>query len=274
MRGKSINYLLFLATIFTTVYCGTMIFRNLPAGVMFSVVIMTILLIHEMGHYLNARKHKIDVTLPYFIPIPFALGTFGAVIRIKSSVPNRNALMDMGAAGPLNGFIAAVVALILGLCFAPVYDAPEPAILSVSLLYSALAYVVRGVSPAYIGVTPLVFAGWLGCLLTMLNLLPIGQLDGGHVIYALFGKSNRYEAGISLFFKLLIGWGVIAFFHFMNPAWLFWAGLIYFLHRRNILHPPVDYEIIELTPRNRMKGWLCILIFIITFMPTPLINVF
>lgn len=273
-KSQITNYVLFFATIFTTAWCGTKLFEgSLSAGITFSIAIMIILLVHEMGHYLNAKDHGIDTSLPYFIPLPVFIGTMGAVMFFKSRIPNRNALMDTGAAGPLCGFIVSVVALVIGMFLAPVSADPKSSFLGVSLLYYGLAYLIKGVSPAYIAVTPLVFAGWLGLFITMLNLLPIGQLDGGHVVYAMFGKSKYYPEGMKRFFQLFLAWGVICFLFYHNLTWLFFGGLIYFLGGKTVLHPPVENEMVELTLWNKVKGWICLAIFILTFMPAPFVSI-
>lgn len=273
-NNNNIHFILFFATIATTIFVGTtQLFGNLLAGIVYSFSIMTIIVSHEMGHYTQAKSHGIDATLPYFIPFPLALGTMGAVIRFKSSIPNRNALMDTGAAGPLYGFIASMIFLIGGIYIAPVLEKPESAFAGVSLLYYALVHIIKGVDPAYVPLTPFVFAGWLGLFLTMLNLIPIGQLDGGHVTYALFGKSRYYEQGTKIFFKGFLVWGVICFFMYKNLTWLLLAGLIYWLGGKTITHPPLDNEMIDLTGWNRIKGWICVVIFVLTFLPAPFVNV-
>ena len=267
---KIIHYILFLLTLGSTIYCGTKFCGgNIIGGILYSVTIMSILLVHEMGHYINAKKNGMEVTLPYFIPLPFWLGTMGAVIQIKSKIPNRNALIETGASGPLYGFIASVVAIVVGMLISPVSTQPVSGFLGTSLLYKSLAYLVKGVHPCYIVLNPVLFAGWLGLFVTMINLLPIGQLDGGHVIYALFGKSKLYATGMNYFFKAFIVAGFVCLFLFQSPTWLFFGVLVYFLHAGNVVHPPLTNEITDLTLWNKVKGWACIIIFILTFMPKP-----
>lgn len=315
LEGNIKNYILFFLTILTTIWCGTLLFGCLLQGVIFSFSIMSILLVHEMGHYLNARKHNIDVTLPYFIPVPFSIGTLGAVIKMRQNAPNRNALMDTGAAGPLYGFIVAIAAVILGVCLSPVLETEFKIWggmrLGESLLFYCASYLIKGVHPSYLELNPVLFAGWLGFFLTMLNLLPIGQLDGGHIIYAMFGKSKYYHIGVPIFFRALIVWGIISFYMFHCLQWLFLslflayfsstgdpikdyvvrylimmsvimslllnsavfmvgAGIIAFvLLRKAGIHPPLDNEMANLTMRNKLKGALCILVFVLTFVPVP-----
>lgn len=262
------NLILFILTVFTTVFCGTVLFGgNIKAGVVYSFCALSIFFIHEMGHYINAKRHGIEVTLPYFIPFPIGIGTMGAVIKMKSSAKDRNALMDVGAAGPLWGFGAALVTVILGMAIAPVYDAPVSKMLGPSLLYTALAYLIKGVSPDHLGVTPVLFAGWLGFFLTMINMLPIGQLDGGHVFYALFGKSNNYRKHMKTFFYAFLAWGVVCFIVYNTLTWIIFGLLLTFMG--GAVHPPLDNEMVDLTLSNRIKGWGCIVMFIVTAMPVP-----
>lgn len=268
LKGKNLNYVLFFATIFTTVMCGTLMFGgSLLAGVMYSFTAISIFLIHEMGHYVNAKKHGMDITLPYFIPIPIGIGTMGAVIKMKTMPKDRNALMDTGAAGPLWGFVASVIAVIIGMALSQVHPQPVSQMCGTSLLYTAMSYIIKGVPPEYLDLNPILFGGWLGFFLTMLNMLPLGQLDGGHVIYALFGKSKNFKRYIAGFFAFFIMWGVFCFFIYHTPTWLFLALLVKVFG--GPLHPPLDNEMTDLTKQNRIKGWACILIFIFTIMPTP-----
>lgn len=265
-KSSVLNYVLFLVTILTTTLGGNMLFGNLLAGGIFSATLMTILLVHEMGHYFSAKKHSIDVTLPYFIPAPFFIGTFGAVIKMKSKIPNKNALMDVGSAGPLYGFIASLVAVAIGMALSPVMDDPVSNVFNASLLFSGMSYLIKGVSHAYLAMNPVLFAGWLGFYVTMLNLLPLGQLDGGHVTYALFGKSKHYKRCANVFFLLLIAWGFFCYIAFNFLAWLLFALLILLF---GIVHQPIENGTTKLTLWNKAKGWICIAIFVFTFMPVP-----
>lgn len=314
-RLRPINIILFLSTILTTIFCGTMLFETVPMGVLFSFTIMSILLIHEMGHYTKARKHDLDVTLPYFLPVPFSIGTLGAFIKMRQTAPNRNVLMDVGASGPLYGFVISIIAVAIGMYIAPVLETKSVIWGGVSLgdsaLYAIMAYLIKGSPSAYLELNPILFAGWLGLFLTMLNLLPTGQLDGGHVVYAMFGKSKHYHQGMPIFFKLLIIWGIISTLCYQVVTWLFFglfiaymsssgdyrkdsvmrliilfsfltsmftnsfhfmvgAGIVaLFLLRKAGIHPPLDNEMIDLTTGNRIIGWVCSMIFILTFTPLP-----
>ena len=262
------NIILFILTVITTVVCGSKLFgNNWTAGILYSLTVLTILFTHEMGHYVNARRHGLDVTLPYFIPMPIGIGTMGAVIKMKSMANDRNALMDVGAAGPLWGFVASVIVMIIGIAITPVYPTPLSQMLGASLLYTFLSYIIKGVSPDYLAINPVLFAAWLGFFVTMLNLLPIGQLDGGHVTYAMFGKTKNFRRYMQGFFYFFMMWGIICMFIYHTPTWLIFSLLLLLLGGSN--HPPLNNEMTDLTLKNRIKGWACVIIFILTVMPSP-----
>ena len=267
LKGNRLNYVLFFATIFTTVMCGAAMFGSVLQGMLYSFTVMSIFLIHEMGHYIKSKKHGIDITLPYFIPVPIGLGTFGAVIRMKTMPKERNALMDTGSAGPLWGFIASIIAVAIGMILSQAYTYPVQQMFGSSLLYTAMSYVIKGVPPENLALNPVLFGGWLGFFLTMLNMLPIGQLDGGHVVYAMFGKSKNFKRYMQGFFAFFIMWGVFCLFIYHIPTWLFFALLLTMFGGPR--HPPLDNEMIDLTNENKIKGWICIVIFILTIMPVP-----
>ena len=263
-KGKFpiVNIILFLATIYTTMLAG---------GVLFSISIMLILLSHEMGHYILAKKHNIDVTLPYFIPFPNIIGTMGAVITMKSGMTDRNKLMDVGAAGPIAGFIVTIIIMTIGLCIAEP-AMPQPAGTTAITLGESLVYKLLTVltcAPENIHTNAMMFAGWVGMLLTMLNLLPFGSLDGGHVVYALIGKNKSYPMFIKALFLIFLLFALIMCFIAKCPIWMVFFVLIYLIGGPK--HPPVENNHIELTPGRKIIGWLCLIIFIITFMPIPII---
>jgi membrane-associated protease RseP (regulator of RpoE activity) len=224
---------------------------------------MGILLAHEFGHYLAAKRHGLNVTLPYFIPAPPIIGTFGAFIKMRSPVRDRRMLMDVGAAGPLVGVIVAIPLLIAGLRLSEVRLIQGEAGMNLgsSLLLSLLSRIVVGPLPeGYdIVIHPVGFAGWIGLLVTALNLLPIGQLDGGHVGYALFGEwQNRIS-------KFVYG-GLIVLGVFGWQGWLVWAVLLWFL---GIRHPvPTDWWV-PLDRKRKIIGWVTVGVFILTFIPVP-----
>jgi len=266
--------LLFVLTVLTTLMAGAMLKGVDPfsspfailAGFPFSATLLSILLIHEMGHYLTARHYRIQSTLPYFIPappFPFIIGTFGAFIRMKSPIVERKALLEVGAAGPIAGFIVAVLAVILGLQLSTTVKTSLGGgmILGEPLLFRAISHWLMTIPPdSDVLLHPIAFAGWIGLFITSLNLLPIGQLDGGHIGYAVFGKRHRYIALMMV--GILIGLGALGW-----KGWLFWAVLVSFL---GIGHPPVMDEHVPLGRRQLVIAWTALIIFLVTFMPLPI----
>jgi membrane-associated protease RseP (regulator of RpoE activity) len=210
----TINIILFIVTMATTLLAGALhtgvnIFENpeqIFRGIPFSFSLMGILMAHELGHYLIAKKHGLNVTLPYFIPAPpFIIGTFGAFIKIRSAVRDRRMLLDVGAAGPLVGVVVSIPFLILGLWLSEVkaVQGQTGANLGSSLFLSFLSWIIFGPVPEGYDIIlhPVGFAGWIGLLVTSLNLLPIGQLDGGHVAYALLGEKQNKDLLLSEWVK-------------------------------------------------------------------------
>lgn len=266
------NLILFLLTVITTFAAGAMMggenFISNPLlilkGWSFAVPLLLILLCHEFGHYIESKKSGIKVSLPYFIPGPTILGTFGAVIRSKSPFKNRKNLLDVGAAGPIAGFVVAVIAVILGLFYSQVVEAvPEGSIsLGDSLIFKLLSFLVLKNIPEGHDVllSPTAFAGWAGILVTMLNLLPIGQLDGGHIMYALLGRRQKRIALITV--AILIPLGI-----FMWPGWLVWVILILII---KLGHPPTLNDQIPLGLKRKIIGWTAMGIFILSFTPVPI----
>jgi membrane-associated protease RseP (regulator of RpoE activity) len=272
-RSNLIHLLLFILTFLSTLAAGTMQkgidpFKEperMGEGFPFAFTLMLILLCHELAHYFASRAHRTDATLPYFIPAPSIFGTFGAFIKMKSPIITRKALVDIGASGPIAGFVVSVFAAIIGLMYSEVIvvEGDMGAMsLGDSLLFSFLARLVLGVPPEGhdILLHPVAFAGWIGFFVTSLNLIPIGQLDGGHVVYAILGeKHGRLSMGLVVVLVALgamfwLGWGV-------------WAVLMVVLGLR---HPPVVYWEPVLDPRRKLIGWISLVIFIITFIPVPI----
>ena len=267
----ALNIILFILTMGTTILAGALqegvnpiknpeqIFKGIP----FSFSLMGILLAHELGHYLIAKKHGLNVTLPYFIPAPSFIGTFGAFIKMRSPVRNRQMLLDVGAAGPLVGVVVSIPFLILGfhLSEVKIVQGQMGTTLGSSLLLSLISWLVVGPVPeGYdILIHPVGFAGWIGLLVTSLNLLPIGQLDGGHVAYALLGeRQNKISKYV---FLGLIGLGIFGW-----QGWLFWGVILFILGFR---HPPPLEEWVPLDRKRKVIGWLAVAIFILTFIPVP-----
>ncbi len=273
-RGPWLHVILFAATFVTTSMAGAReagvdpfaAVGNLRAGFPFSITLMSILLFHEMGHYMLSRVHGVRASLPYFIPAPpiFIAGTFGAFIRMESAPRSRRALFDVGAAGPWAGFMIAVPAIVVGLKMSQVLPLGANAggdMLGESVIFSLLSRLTLGVLPddVMIQLHPIAMAGWFGLFVTSLNLLPVGQLDGGHVTYAMFGPRHRWVARAFLAVVLFLstqGW----------PGWLFWAVLVTLL---GLDHPPTMDWWTPLDGRRRLAAWLTVALFVLTFMPAP-----
>lgn len=255
-----INVVLFLATMASTFFVG---------GAIYCASIMSILLAHEMGHYLMCRRYGIGATLPYFIPFPFPMlnpfGTLGAVIRMDSRMPNRRALFDVAVAGPLAGLLVAVPAIFFGLQSSQIVpkSAPGASVLYLgeSLLFKLIARLaVPGLTPDLdIMLGPMAFAGWAGLFVTSLNLLPIGQLDGGHVLYALFGQRAQRA-----YLFVLIAFGIVTLRFYPG-----WALLIVLLVVFGFRHPvPLD-PWLPLDTKRCALGYGMLLVFVISFTPVP-----
>ena len=271
-----IHLVLFFLTVFTTLLAGALmegakVLENpleLLKGIPFSFTLMFILGTHEFGHYYYAQKHKVDATLPYFIPAPpflFLIGTFGAFIKIKSPIYRKDALLQIGAAGPIAGFVIAVPALIIGLLLSDVVEKSNiqgALILGDSILMKILTWITHPklMDSQDIMLHPIAFAGWIGLLVTMLNLLPIGQLDGGHVAYAMFGKKQRLIGQIAFIFLIPLS--------FLSINWLIW-GLLLLILMRSVKHPPIQDIHIPLSDTDKRIGYICLLIFIVCFIPAP-----
>ena len=268
-----INVILFFVTILTTLFAGAMMegadVYNRPLdlfkGIPFSITLMLILGTHELGHYYYAQKHGVDATLPYFIPAPTVIGTFGAFIKINSPIRKKSALLQIGAAGPLAGFIVAVPALIIGLTQSTVITLDETfegIRLGDSLLMIGLTGIIfPGLGPQQdILLHSVAFAGWIGLLVTMLNLLPIGQLDGGHIAYAMLGEKYDKVAIIALLSLIPLS--------YFTLNWLIWGALILIL-MRTVKHPPVMNIHEPLSYKDKKIGYMCLAIFILCFIPAP-----
>jgi membrane-associated protease RseP (regulator of RpoE activity) len=287
-----VNLLLFVATVITTMIAGAFWdgrnffedFSQILYGWKYSLAVLAILTSHEMGHYIAARLHKIRVTLPYYLPLPFlGLGTLGAFIRIKSQFSNRNALLDVGVAGPLAGIVVSLIFLILGYATLPNFEGIVAyvetihpwdmqggvnIVLGKSLLFSFFNdFIGNGRLPMNeVYHFPFIFAGWIGILVTAINLIPIGQLDGGHILYSLIRDKAR-RVGLISFFALFI-LNIYLLVEFKSSIWVLWIILILILIR--FRHPPTFNDNMELTPLRRFLGWLCLFIFAICFIPMPI----
>jgi len=282
-RLPLLHLLLLFATLLTTTFYGALHHQvdvleepwKFYYGFPFSLTLMAILGTHELGHYWLSRRHGVSATLPYFIPAPTFIGTFGAFIRIKSIIPDRGALFNIGVAGPIAGFAVALPAVVLGLALSDVRPVTEPTGIGLgsSLLFNGLVWVVLGVTPdAYdVLLHPVAFAGWIGFFVTALNLIPAGQLDGGHLVYSLRSRWHRSVTLLCFASLLPLGW--------FWPGWWVWAALVLlfsgplFSRRRALrlafLHPPLLDEVSPLTRGQKVVGAVAFLIFLLTFPPVP-----
>lgn len=292
-RKYVLHITLFLLTMLTTIITGAMLLGQDPfaswnsfsSGVPYSFALLSILFCHEMGHYLTSRFYKVQVTLPYFIPLflpAFHPGTLGAFIKMRSSIPHRQALFDIGVAGPLAGFIFSLIFLSVGFYQLPAeaemwafisqihpLDSPDGINLTLgrTILYDGLAalFDVRYLPMNEIYHFPFIFAGWFGLLVTAINLMPIGQLDGGHITYAMFGDRARKVAIAA--FALLIFLNVYLIYNFDSYVWILWPFLIVLFIR--FRHPPTLNDYVDLDYSRRIIGWLAYFIFVLCFSPMP-----
>jgi len=274
-----INLVLFIITVITTIFAGTMLenynpfadLRLLVHGLPFSFTLLLILGSHEMGHFLFAKRNKVDVSLPYFIPAPTIIGTFGAVIKMRSPIRDKKALIEIGAAGPIVGFLVAIPAYIIGLMnseLLPFSDVEGGIMLGDSLITKLLTFVVYPDIPVgyEVYINSVAFAAWIGMIVTMLNLLPVGQLDGGHILYAVFGKNHKkigYGAliGICLLGIILTLTGTPSY------NWIIWAALVFFFIK--VKHPPVYNSYAPIPMVHKIICLFSLIIFIVTFIPVP-----
>jgi membrane-associated protease RseP (regulator of RpoE activity) len=236
----------------------------------FSLSLLLILGAHELGHYFAARYHNVPVTLPYFIPLPFVsfIGTMGAFIRLKGPVKNRRALFDVGVAGPLAGLVFALPILWYGLATSDVGPLPPSGdyyLEGNSILYAAMKIGVFGRflpdGNMDVQLNDIAWAGWVGLLVTGLNLIPMGQLDGGHTAYVLFGQRAK-----QFFWPILIGLLGLALLT-NTTTWLVWIVLLYFLGRTHA--EPLD-DVTDLDPRRRAVAVFTLILFLLVFVPIPL----
>jgi membrane-associated protease RseP (regulator of RpoE activity) len=272
MRRNIIHIVLFILTVASTLTTGGLrqsitggFSFSLSDGLSYSIPVMLILLGHEMGHYFMSQRYGIRATLPFFLPFPFSpFGTLGAVIRMESTISSRKALFDTGVAGPLTSLCLSIPALVIGLRLSqvvPISALKEGTILADPPLFSFIQRLVMSEVPKGYDVLlhPIGYAGWVGLFVTALNLLPVGQLDGGHIAYALFGKRSR-----SIF---IIAIAVMAFITiFYNPGWILLLILIILFGFR---HPaPVD-DITPLDRGRKLIGGIAFLAFFLSFTPAP-----
>lgn len=269
----TVPLLLFLATLVTTTIAGAAqvgvnVFAQpllFTAGLPYALALMAILGTHELGHYFAARYHRMNVTVPYFMPAPFSLGTFGAFIRMKSPPENRPSLFDVAVAGPLAGLVVAIPALYFGLLGSEIV--PRSAMQDVDGVMRpsiAVALMIKASLGDAIGrgdvlrLSPMAFAGWLGLLLTALNLMPIGQLDGGHIARAMFGTT--WGTRISFVAMALLAIAALT----VAPQLLFWAMIVFFMGARGT--PPLN-DVTPVTRHRILVGAFAFLVFALIMTP-------
>ena len=279
-----VNIVLLISTIITTLLTGSLLdmgysdlqsvpdiyqvftFEHLLNGaIFFSLPLMSILFVHEMGHYFISKKHGIRTSLPFFIPVPpilpgFNIGTFGALISSRDPMPDRKALFDVGFSGPLAGFLVALPITIYGLATSSVISPSDITgeggiYLGYSPLFFILAIMIHGSKGVAINLNPVAFAGWIGLLITSINLLPAGQLDGGHIFRAILGEKQRYAGWIAITIMIFTGW-------------MFFALIIMFLI--GMRHPPPLNDTTEIDLKRKLLFVLAILILVLCFVPFPI----
>jgi membrane-associated protease RseP (regulator of RpoE activity) len=235
----------------------------------YAIPALTILGAHEMGHYLACRYYRISASLPFFIPFPSIFGTMGAVIRIREPLRTKRMLFDVGVAGPIAGFVVAVPALVLGMYWSPVMRIPPQFVgaeLGEPLLFKLITYLVHGNVPQGLDINthPLLFASWFGLFATALNLIPVGQLDGGHIAYANLGRRANYVTYAMLGIMFVLGLTV-------SGNWLFWSVLMFgLLYLFGWKHPQTSDESDSLGTARILVTLFALLMFILCFTPVPL----
>jgi membrane-associated protease RseP (regulator of RpoE activity) len=298
LRAWALPLLLMALTLLTTLWAGAGMHgvdvaspADLWAGWDFALPLMGILVAHEMGHYVAGRIHGVDISPPFFIPMPFALlGTMGAVIRMRGTIRDNDALLDVGAAGPLAGIVVALPVLVFGIVTSPIEALPAAGgnfiLEGHSLLYAGLLFALKGPIPAGMDImlSPTALAGWAGLLVTMMNLLPVGQLDGGHVAYALLGRRQNVVARRVLMalpiVALLTGlyyaglaaiagardWALVSELG-AGVHWLVWFGVLQIMARLTGLdHPEAGDR--PLSPGRRVVAIGTLVLFVLLFMPS------
>ena len=247
--------------------------RLLMEGLSFSIPLLVILLAHELGHFIACRYYGTACTPPYFIPVPLGAGTLGAFIKIKSPFRDRRSLFDIGIAGPLTGFVFVLPALWIGISFSKIY--PKQAVaggglyFGEPLIFKLFGRLILDYSPATQDMVahPIAMAAWIGLLATSLNLLPIWQLDGGHIAYAVFGRAVQKKisitAAIALVLLSFLGWPILSYLL---------AGLLLLIlgARSRFYHPAPLFEEDDLGPGRRFLGLIALLILVLSFIPVPI----
>ena len=279
-----INLILLIATVITTSLTGSILYlgyydvwnisdpmiifelENLSQGILlFAFPLLSILFVHEMGHYFISKKHGIGASLPFFMPIPpilpsFNIGTFGALISSRDPMPDKKALFDVGIAGPIAGFIIALPVTIIGIAISEtvlVESIPSgQPILGSSILFILISDIVMNIPEGFaLNLSLVAFAGWVGLLITSINLLPAGQLDGGHIFRAFLGEKQKWAGWIAVFLMIFTGW------------WFFALIIVFMM---GMLHPPPLNDATELDIRRKLLFFIALIILIICFIPYPI----
>ncbi|MGQ9788392.1 MAG: site-2 protease family protein [Candidatus Hadarchaeaceae archaeon] len=266
VRGGRVltSVVLFAATVASTFIAGYYLFENsFTSAALFSASLLAMLVAHELGHKISAWHNRVASTLPYFIPAPppFPLGTFGAVINIKSPIPTKEALVEMGASGPITGFIFSVIIISIGLSLSGLGSLENP-LPFVPVMFGLLQMVVLGKVTSAFGLNPLTFSGWVVMLLTMFNMIPVGQLDGGHIARAVLGRQRHYSLTRMLGFLLMfLG---LAFPEM--PIFFVWGLLILVFFRG--YHPGALDDVSPLSFRHKILAAAALAVFVLS-LPLP-----
>lgn len=256
-----LNIILFIATLATTIYAGYQFAGgSIWDGIAFAGALLAILGVHESAHYYAAKKHGVKSTLPYFVPAPTLIGTFGAVINVKSPIPNKNALFDLGFSGPLAGILVTIPVLIIGIYLSDIVPIiPGTMVFTPPPLMSIFMYFLLPTIPAgyELQVHPILFAGWVGIIVTLLNLMPVAFLDGGHIVRSVFNENIHKLISLGgVLVTIVLGWIPMAIL----------MMLILFLNRR---HPGALDDISNLSQSRKILAILMLIIFILCLTPVP-----
>ncbi len=275
LTGKQMfrHSLLALATLITTTLAGFFLFGSLSSGLLYSLTLLTILTAHEMGHYIACRWYGVEATLPYYIPfvLPFPVlqvGTFGAFIKIKSPIPSRRALFDIGIAGPLAGFVFALPATFIAHYYAQAAPPANPGDGSITLqdplLFTFFQQLLH--LPKDLWLNPIMFASWVGLLMTALNLMPVGQLDGGHVTYSLFGHKGHRRVALMCYVAVI----ALVVYSIQTGSWSYILYAVILTLMMRVGHPPVLEEEDAIGAARKLVALIGLVIFILCFMPFPI----
>lgn len=259
--------LLFIATCLSVYFAGWKVLgKDSTAALTFAAALMFILTTHELGHFIQALRYRVPASLPFFIPMPFSpIGTMGAVIGMQAHIGNRKALFDIGISGPLAGLVPTVICSVVGLHLSKVVDvahAQDDTVVGLPLFFQLLFPVFFDPPEAgqFIELHALAFAGWVGVFITALNLIPIGQLDGGHVLYALLLRRAHRIAALLFFLAVM----AVAIFGYWG-----WSVMLMLLFIMGPMHPPTADDTVPLGTGRMVLGWLTLAFVLLGFTPQP-----